>query len=87
MSCAEYWASPSDLVLLVFLEYAELRCGKVARLGEVPNLLLNKHEAFKAEKTVLLIAVPCVYMLVELAYKHTKGIIALFASLLGSSNV
>lgn len=62
--------SPSDLVFLVLLEYAELRCGKITRLGEIPDLLLDKHEAFKAEKAVLLVAVPCVHVLIELAYSH-----------------
>ena len=59
--------APADFIFLVLFENAELRSGQVAGLAEVPDLLLDKHEPLKAEESVVLVGVPGVHMLVELA--------------------
>lgn len=46
---------PADFILLILLEYAELWCSKITGFAEIPDLLLDKHEALKAEEIVVLV--------------------------------
>lgn len=46
---------PAYFILLILLEYAELWCSKITGFAEIPDLLLDKHEALKAEEIVILV--------------------------------
>lgn len=71
------WASsalPANLIFLVLLQYTELGSGQVRGLAEIPDLLLDKHEALEAKKSVVLIGVPGVHMLVKFTWTTTHSL-------------